>query len=142
MDTLTKVQAMGARLTSAMVMIAMVEAQRDGEIPAYARVHEAQRISWMNYAVESCVAILDPKELPDLEALPKTTFTIGEVPLLVDNKLWPSTVVFHNAESKAVARIQGLAVPMGIGMEAPDWTNCHSQEEIDRRIADEGWKFE
>ena len=35
MDTLTKVQAMGARLTSAMVMIAMVEAQRDGEIPAY-----------------------------------------------------------------------------------------------------------
>ena len=141
MDTLTKVNACGAPLTSSMVMAALVAAVRDGEKPAYARVHEAQRMSWLKYAVECNVVLLNPAELPDIEALPKTQFTIGGVPIVVDNKLWPSTLVFHNAEGKAVARICSLAIPLGFE-DAPGWTTCHSQEEIDRRIKEEGWLFE
>ena len=142
LDTLTKVNACGARLTSSMVMAALVAAARDGEEPTYARVHEAQRVSWLKYAVECNVVLLNPVELPDIEALPKTQFTIGGLPMVVDNKLWPSTIVFHNAEGKAVARIQGLAIPMGIGDEAPTICNCMTQEEVDKRIVDEGWLFE
>ena len=107
-----------------MVMVALVAATIDGEKPAYARVHEAQRVSWLNYAVECNVVLLNPAELPDIEALPKTQFTIGGLPMVVDNKLWPSTVVFHNAEGKAVARIQSLAIPMGIGDEAPRYATA------------------
>lgn len=121
-------------------MAALVAAARDGENPAYARVHEAQRVSWLNYAVQCNVVLLNPAELP--EALPKTQFTIGGLPMVVDNKLWPSTIVFHNAEGKAVARIQCLAIPMGIGDEAPTMCNCMTQEEVNKRIADEGWLFE
>ncbi len=72
MDTLTKVNACGARLTSSMVMAALVAAARDGEEPTYARVHEAQRVSWLTYTVECHVVLLNPTELPDIEALPKT----------------------------------------------------------------------
>lgn len=142
LDNLTKVNACGQRLNSSMVMIALVAAARDGEIPAYARVHEAQRVSWVNYAVECNVVLLNPAELPDIEALPKTQFTLGGLPMEVDNKLWPSTVVIHNAAGKAVARIQCLAIPIGVGEEAPSWLNCFSQAEIDERIKNEGWLFE
>jgi hypothetical protein len=141
LDTLTKVYACGQRLNSAMVMKALLEAGRDGEKPTYARVHEAQRVSWVNYGIECNIVLMDPKELPDLSALPQTKLTLGGLPLVVDSKLWPSTVVFHNAEGKAVARIQGLAIPVGFD-EAPNWTNCYSQAEIDKRIADEGWLSE
>jgi hypothetical protein len=66
---------------------------------------------------------------------------VGGLPIRIDPKLWPSTVVFHNAEGKAVARIQSLAVPVGFD-DYPGWTNCYSQEEIDKRIKNEGWLFE
>jgi hypothetical protein len=138
-DNLTKVHANGCSITPALVLLALVGAIRDHEIPTYARVHEAQRVAWHNCAVLCNVVNLDPNELP---SYPFIKETIGGIPLVVDNKLWPSTVVFHNAEGKAIARIQGLAIPIGIGNEAPDWTNCHSQAEVDKRIKDEGWLYE
>ena len=132
MDTLTKVNACGARLTSSMVMAALVAAARDGEEPTYARVHEAQRVSWLTYTVECHVVLLNPTELPDIEALPKTQFTIGGLPIVVDNKLWPSTLVFHNAEGKAVAmqtrniiNANGAVITRAIVLAALAKSNLH-----------------
>ena len=139
LDNLTKVQANGAAITPAIVMLALVGAMRDHEVPTYARMHEAQRVSWHNCAVMCNDVEFDPNELPNY---PFVKETVGGVPITVDNKLWPSTVVFHNADGKAVARIQCLAIPMGFGDIAPSWLNCYSQAEIDKCIAEEGWKFE
>lgn len=137
-DNLTKFNACGAAITPAMVMVAMVEAMKDGETPAYARVHEAQRVAWHNCALMCNVIEINPKEFP---RYPFTSM-IGGVPMRLDNKLWPSTVVFHNADGKPVARIQGLAIPIGVGEEAPALWNCKDQAEYERRIIDEGWRFE
>ena len=102
----------------------------------YARMNEAQSVAWTN-SCNHCFEY-DPKELP----MPNSwMLTVGGLPIQIDPKLWPSTVVFHNAEGKAVARIQGLAIPCGFD-EAPGLCNCNSQAEVDARVKNEGWLFE
>lgn len=138
LDNLTKVNMCGALITAQAVMVAIIGAIKDHEVPAYARMHEAQSASWVNYCAAQGDIEFNTKEMPYFPAL-KTT--VGGLTIRIDNKLWPSYVVFHNEEGKAVARIQGLAIPTGF-CEAPGWTNCYSQEEIDRRTKEEGWLFE
>jgi len=137
-DNLTKVNAYGQPINVSIVVRALIGAMRDHEVPAYARMHEAQRVSWHMCAVMCNTVEFNPDELPNYPFIKET---VGGVPLVVDNKLWPSTIVFHNAEGKAVARIQGLAVPVGFDDYPAIW-NSKDQAEYEKRIIDEGWKFE
>ena len=140
-DNLTKVHANGAPLTPVMVMIAMVGAGRDHEVPAYARAHSAQITSWINAAIvcntEFKVELLE-NELPEF---PPTKLTLGGIPLVRDDKLFPDRVVIHNAEGKPVARIVSLAIPMGFD-DYPALWNCKDQAEYEARVKNEGWLFE
>lgn len=136
LDNLTKVHANGAPITPHMVMVAIIGAIRDHEVPMYARMHEAQSVSW-TISCNHCFEY-DPTELP---MFPVTQVTVGGLPIRLDPKLWPSTVVFHNAEGKAVARIQSLAIPAGFD-EAPNLCNCTSLADVYARIKNEGWLFE
>lgn len=137
-DNLTKVHANGCPITAAMVVTAIIGAIKDCETPMYVRVNEAQAMSWTNYTILANEVEFNAKEFP---MFPVTRVTVGGLPIRIDPKLWPSTVVFHNAEGKAVARIQSLAVPVGFD-EAPSLCNCNSQAEVDARVKNEGWLFE
>lgn len=139
MDKLTKVNACGACLTPAMVMIAIVGAVQDHEVPTYARMHEAQRVSWHHCAIMANDVEFGMNELPNYPFIKET---VGGVPIVVDNKLCPGTVVFHNANDKPVARIECLAIPIGVGEEFPTLCNCNSLEEVERRTIEEGWLFQ
>jgi hypothetical protein len=138
LDNLTKANANGMAISPALVLLALVGAIRDNEVPTYARMHEAQRVSWHNCAIICNEIEFNPNELPNYPFIKET---VGGVPLVVDNKLWPSTVVFHNDAGKPVARIQGLAIPFGFN-DYPALWNCSSQEEYERRVISEGWLFE
>jgi hypothetical protein len=120
-----------------MILVAIIEAIRDHEVPTYVRMNEAQSVAWTNSCNHTFLEYV-PKELP---MFPVLRVTVGGLPIRLDPKLWPSTVVFHNAEGKAVARIQSLAIPCGFD-KAPGLCNCNSQAEVDARIRNEGWLFE
>jgi hypothetical protein len=137
LDNLTKVHANSAPITPHMVLVAIIGAIRDHEVPTYARMNKAQSVAWTN-SCNHCFEY-DPKGLP----MPNSwMLTVGGLPIQIDPKLWPSTVVFHNAEGKAVARIQGLAIPCGLEGGYPTLWNCDDLTAFERRIADEGWLFE
>ena len=141
-DNLTKVHANGAALTSSMVMLAMVGAGRDHEVPTYARAHITQITSWINAAItcntEITVELLE-NELPEF---PPSKLTLGGIPLVRDDKLFPDRVVIYNAENKPVARIVGLAIPWGFENYYPALWNCKDQAEYEARVKNEGWLFE
>lgn len=139
LDNLTKCNANNSAISPGIVMVALVGAVRDHEVPAYARMHEAQRVAWHNCAIMANEVEFRPDQLPNYPFIKET---VGGLPIIIDNKLCPSTVVFHNAEGKPVSRIQMLAVPIGIGEEFPGYTNCKTYEEIERRVKEEGWVYE
>jgi hypothetical protein len=139
LDNLTKVNANNYSINPSLIIAAIVGAIRDHEVPAYARMHEAQRVAWHNCAIMANLVDFDPNQLPNY---PFINETVGGLPLVVDNKLCPSTIVLHNAEGKPVSRIQMLAVPIGIGDEFPSYNNCKNYEEIERRVKEEGWLYE
>lgn len=139
LDNLTKVHANNTALTPAIVLLAIIGAIRDHEVPAYARMHEAQRLSWHIQAVRVNEVEFDTNELPNYPFIKET---VGGLPIKVDNNLCPSTIVLHNAQGKAVSRVQMLAIPIGAGEDFPSYINCYTQAEINKRIKDEGWLFE
>jgi hypothetical protein len=139
-DNLTKCYANCELINPDIVMVALVGAIRDHEVPAYARMHEAQRVAWHRCAIMANAVEFMPDQLP---SYPFIKETVGGLPITIDNKLCPSTIMFHNAEGKPVARIQMLAIPRDVGGEEfPSLLNCNSYEEIEHRVKEEGWLYE
>lgn len=139
LDNLTKVNMCGAPITAVAVLMAIVGAIRDKEVPAYVRAHAAQSASWVNHCAAQAEIEFNPKEMP---YFPTIKTTVGGLPIRIDNKLWPTTVVFHNETGKAVARIKGLAIPQGFKNDFPALWNCSNEAEYEERVKREGWLFE